>query len=64
MKQETIMKRMEAYSEESKHHYTNGGKLSGGVYTADEDHWDFVGEVMKKTVTSNPLHFGEFQYIC
>lgn len=42
----------------------DGGKLSGGVYTVEEGHWEFIGEVLKKTITSNPLHFGEFPYVC
>jgi hypothetical protein len=36
MKEDTIMKRMEAGSSHSKEYYTNGGKMSGGVYMSDD----------------------------
>lgn len=39
MKEDTILKQIFAHEEESKKHYTGDGKMSGGVYTADEKHW-------------------------
>ena len=44
-------------------YYSNGGKLSGGVYTDNRDHWEFIAEVMRITIESNPLHAVEFSYI-
>lgn len=41
-REETIMNRIKVGSEEASKFYKNGGKMSGGVYTADNDHWDFV----------------------
>jgi hypothetical protein len=35
MKEETILNRMNALSEESVQKYSKGGKMSGGVYTDD-----------------------------
>jgi hypothetical protein len=63
MKEDTIMKRMENGSAVAKLYYTNGGKMSGGVYTANEEHWDFVSEVMRQHITSNPLHMVEFAHV-
>ena len=37
--------------------------MSGGVYTDDQAHWDFIAEVMKSHITSNPLHIFEFPQI-
>lgn len=54
---------MHASSEESLQKYSKGGKMSGGVYTDDQDHWDFMAEVMKSQITSNPLHIFEFPQI-
>ena len=45
-KEETILGRMSAGSEISKQYFTNGGRMSGGVYTADDDHWDFISQCM------------------
>lgn len=47
----------------AKTHYTDGGNMSGAVYTAEEDHWKFIGNVLAANITSNPLHFFEFPHI-
>ena len=47
----------------SKKYYSNGGKLSGAVYTAQEEHWNFIADVMKETIVSNPLHLIEFSSV-
>lgn len=60
MKEETILKRMENGCTQSKVYFTNGGKMSGGVYMANDEHWDFISEVMRQHITSNPLHMVEF----
>lgn len=59
-KEETIINRMIAGSEVSKTYYQDGGRMSGGVYTADESHWDFISECMRQHIVSNPLHIQEF----
>lgn len=34
--------------------------MSGGVYIADDKHWEYVSSVMSKYVVTNPLHNEEF----
>lgn len=36
------MNRIKSGSEEASKYFKKGGKLSGGVYTANEEHWDFI----------------------
>ena len=62
-KEETILARMEKGTAVSRTFYTEGGKLSGGVYTDKKEHWDFISEVMRQTIESNPLHVIEFSFI-
>jgi sphinganine-1-phosphate aldolase len=33
------------------------------VYTSQKEHWDFIGEVMRETIETNPLHVMEFTNI-
>jgi len=63
MLQETIMKRIKTGSDAAKKYYRDGGKMSGGVYTAKDEHWDFISDVMRQNIESNPLHFTEFANI-
>ena len=35
-------------------------KGGGGVYTNDDKHWNFVGDIMKETITANPVHIFSF----
>jgi sphinganine-1-phosphate aldolase len=44
-------------------YYTDGGNVSGGVYSVDDEHWSFVAEVMKSTIVTNPLHIDEFIFV-
>ena len=62
-KQETIMKRIKTGNDESRKYYTNGGKMSASVFCADDDHWDFISDVMRVTIESNPLWATEFASI-
>jgi sphinganine-1-phosphate aldolase len=57
------MKRIKEGKTEADKYFKDGGKLSGGVYTAQEDHWDFLSEVMRENIESNPLHVVEFANI-
>jgi hypothetical protein len=50
-------------SEASKPFYTNGGKLSGAVYTDKKEHWDLISDVMRLSIEANPLHAIEFSYV-
>lgn len=34
------------------------------MYIDDEEHWDFVNDVMRMFVVSNPLHMEEFAPVC
>lgn len=34
--------------------------MSGGVYTTDPEHWNFVSDAMRENIESNPLHVVEF----
>jgi len=43
--------------------YKDGGNLTGCVYTRDEKHWDFICDVMRASIVSNPLHIDEFIYV-
>ena len=47
MREDTIMDRIKSGSNEAKKYYRDGGKMSGGVYTAKDEHWDFVSAVMR-----------------
>jgi len=47
----------------SRKSYTDGGHLSGGIFSADDDHWNFIAETMRLSIVSNPLFIDEFIYI-
>jgi len=48
-------------AENSEKLWTNEkGNLSGGVYYKDAEHWNFISDVIRLTVISNPLHMYEF----
>jgi len=53
----TRMRKGEAFNRKC---YADGGRLSGGVYIADESHWDFISDVMRMFIVVNPLHSFEF----
>lgn len=63
MKPDTILTRMEQGSQAAKTYYTNGGKVSGAVYTNNDEHWDFISEVMRLNIEANPLHITEFSFV-
>jgi len=37
--------------------------MTGAVYNNDDKHWNFIADVMRETIVSNPLHTDEFRYI-
>jgi len=37
--------------------------MSGAVYTGDPKHWDFIGDIIKESLVTNPLHIDEFMWI-
>lgn len=59
---DSILQQVQGYAKGCRKFYTDGGNLSGGVYVADNDHWDFIADIMKATIVSNPLHIDEFIY--
>jgi sphinganine-1-phosphate aldolase len=62
-KEETILNRMTTGADAAKQYYTNGGRISGAVYMAQDSHWDFIGQVMRLNIESNPLHMVQFSNI-
>lgn len=62
-RQDTILNRMQQGSDAAKLFYSNGGKMSGGVYTCNDEHWDFISECMRLHIESNPLHIVEFSFV-
>jgi sphinganine-1-phosphate aldolase len=62
-REDTIMNRVKVGMEESRKFYTNGGRLSSSVFCAKDEHWDFVGKVMRETIESNCLWASEFSGI-
>ena len=50
-------------NEPCKLYYSNGGNVSGAVYTRDEEHWNFISDIMRLSMVSNPLHIDEFIYV-
>jgi len=59
VKEDTIMKRVEEAAKYPEAIY-KAGKMSGGVYFKEDDHWNFIAEVMRISMVSNPLHMDEF----
>ena len=57
------MRRMTTGRDAAKQFYTNGANMSGAVYTARDDHWDFISDVMRLNIESNPLHMVQFANI-
>jgi len=37
--------------------------MTGAVYNNDEKHWNFIADIMRETICSNPLHQDEFKYV-
>jgi sphinganine-1-phosphate aldolase len=63
LSQEEILKRLTLGEKSNRKCYVDGGLVSGGVYISDEKHWDFIGEVMRKYIVTNPLHMDEFKSV-
>lgn len=57
-----ILEDVQSYHKVARKYYTDGGNITGAVYSNDEKHWKFVADVIKETITSNPLHISEFMY--
>ncbi|CDW75009.1 sphingosine-1-phosphate lyase 1 [Stylonychia lemnae] len=62
-REDTIITRMQQGSEQARAHYTEGAKISGAVYTSNMEHWDFITDVMRLHIESNPLHMSEFAFV-
>jgi len=62
-KEDKILERIQAKANVSAKRYRDGGNLTGAVYTKDPEHWDFICDVMRATIVSNPLHIDEFRFV-
>jgi len=64
MDKEKILNKVKVWSTASKK-YFNGteGNVTGAVYTNDEKHWNFIADIMRESIVSNPLHSDEFKYV-
>jgi sphinganine-1-phosphate aldolase len=62
-KTDKILERVQGKAAVSSKRYRDGGNLTGAVYTKDEKHWDFLCQVMRASIVSNPLHIDEFLYV-
>lgn len=63
IKESVIMDKVIENNKGCRKNWTDGGHVSGAVYTADENHWEFIAEVMKHSIVTNPLHIDEFMYV-
>jgi len=62
-KTDRILERIQSKANVSAKRYSDGGNLTGTVYTKDDAHWDFVCDVIRTSIVSNPLHIDEFTYV-
>jgi len=62
-KADRILSCIQAKADVSAKRYRDGGNLTGAVYTKDETHWNFISDVMRASIVSNPLHIDEFLYV-
>ena len=64
MEKEVILNQVKEISAlEKKHFNGKDGNVSGAVYDCDEKHWEFVADIMRETVVSNPMHMYEFKFV-
>jgi sphinganine-1-phosphate aldolase len=56
----TLLKSLQKGESLSKKFYKDGAYMSGAVYIDDDEHWNFVSEVMRMFIVTNPLHIEEF----
>jgi sphinganine-1-phosphate aldolase len=61
--QTVILESIRKMSQGCRKFYTDGGNVSGAVYTNDEGHWNFISEVIRQCIVSNPLHIDEFLFV-
>lgn len=59
-----IIQKLKGSEKYSRGFFVEGGRVSGAVYIADDEHWDFIGEVQRMFAVSNPLHIEEFMPVC
>ena len=60
MSLEQITDRMRKGEAFCKKIYSGESRISGAVYHADEEHWNFICEIMRMFIVVNPLHCDEF----
>jgi hypothetical protein len=62
MPHDQIMKRITMGEKQARHCYAED-RISGAVYIGDDKHWDFVSDVMRRYVVTNPLHMDEYAMV-
>jgi len=63
MTKQDVMAKITEFCAGSRKHYTDGGNVSGALYCSDDSHWEFIAEIMKKSIVSNPLFIDEFIWV-
>jgi sphinganine-1-phosphate aldolase len=58
-----IVEQVTQMTNATRKNYTDGGHLSGGIFSADDDHWNFIAETMRLSIVANPLFIDEFIYV-
>jgi len=63
LKESDILARISKSAKVSETYYKDQGNVTGAVYIKDDSHWNFISDVMRTTIVSNPLHIDEFIYV-
>lgn len=58
-----ILSKVTGFTAAGKQHYKDGGFTCGALFSKDYEHWEFISDVMKDCITSNPLHIDEYIYV-
>lgn len=61
--QSAILDIVKGHMGKSKVFYDDGANIGGACYIKDNTHWDFIAEVMKVSIISNPIHIDEFIFV-
>ena len=63
LKESDILARISKSAKVSETYYKDQSNVTGAVYIKDESHWNFISDVMRTTIVSNPLHIDKFIYV-
>eukprot|EP00350_Pseudokeronopsis_sp_OXSARD2_P013206 CAMPEP_0170541316 /NCGR_PEP_ID=MMETSP0211-20121228/1076_1 /TAXON_ID=311385 /ORGANISM="Pseudokeronopsis sp., Strain OXSARD2" /LENGTH=64 /DNA_ID=CAMNT_0010843991 /DNA_START=315 /DNA_END=509 /DNA_ORIENTATION=- len=61
MTEDTILEKVIDGKKDTLKYCSEGGNNSGAVYHGDAKYLDFISEVMRHQILSNPLHEAEFK---